>query len=586
MVALGSIADFAQQVAQAISAVLDIEVQVIDRQLRLIAGTGIYFNRINELFDGTSACHYVMKTGQPIIIENARNHEICMQCIYRPTCIDLAEICYPIMVDGSCAGVIAFIAERFDQQQALIARKDNLSLFIGKMSAMLAYALRSNDLNQQISLLMDSQKTIMNSIQEGIISINSKEDIVFVNQAAVVLIGISQADLLVKPLKDVFQSSEEILNCLKTQKTMEMEYFTITSLGTKHFIGTVTPIIGYDGGRGLVICFKSIEAIPKMVRNYLGKERKITFDDILGRSQAIVNVKKQALQVAGSESSILITGESGTGKEMFARAIHYASPRSSGPLISINCGAIPEGLLESELFGYEEGAFTGAKKGGKPGQFELAHNGTLFLDEIGDMHLHLQVKILRVLEEKYIQRVGGTKLVFVNARIIAATNKNLERLISSGEFREDLYYRLNVIPIHIQPLRDRPEDIELYVNYFTNKYNALLNKNIGKPTNEALAILRGYGWPGNVRELENVVEYAINLENGSNISVSSLLERIMVPKQKPVNYSVNDVEKKIISDAIDKYRNADNAVENLCESLGYSRSTLYRRLKKYDLKLR
>lgn len=206
MVELGHIADFAQQVAQAISAVLDIDVQVIDRHLRLIAGTGIYFARINDIFDATSACHYVMRKGQPIIIEQARKHEICMACIYRITCVDLAEICYPILIKGICVGVLAFIAERKEQQQTLIAKKDNLFLFIEKISAMLAYALHANELNQQVSLLINSQQTIMNSIQDGLISIDSHDNINFVNQSAASLIGVSQEALTSKSISNVFQS--------------------------------------------------------------------------------------------------------------------------------------------------------------------------------------------------------------------------------------------------------------------------------------------------------------------------------------------------------------------------------------------
>lgn len=592
MVKLSDIADFAQQVAQAISSALDIEVQIIDRQLKLIAGTGIYCKRINEIFDVTSACHHVMETGHPLIIEEAKKHKICLQCRYRPTCADLAEICYPILLDDSCVGVIAFIAQRKDQQQTLINRKDSLLMFIGKMSALLAYTLRSYELNQQISRLMDSQQTIMNSIQEGLISLNSEGQIVFVNQSATILIGIAQTDLLKKTVPEIFQSSEEIMMCLRQQKSMEVELFTTDSLKARQFIGTITPIIGYDGEPGLVICFRDIEAIPKAVRNYLRKERRITFDDILGKSQAIINAKKRAFQVANSDSSILITGESGTGKEMFARAIHYASSRSSGPLISINCGAIPEGLLESELFGYEEGAFTGAKKGGKPGQFELANHGTLFLDEIGDLPLHLQVKLLRVIEEKQVQRVGGTKPIFVNARIIAATNKNLEKMISAGEFREDLYYRLNVIPLHIPPLRERPEDIETYLLYFLDKHNALLNKKIGYPTDEVIAIMKSYSWPGNVRELENTIEYAVNLETGPNISVSSLPEKLLSSQRPLPNYSANystkvkDFEKYVLAEAISRYKDKPNTIQCLCKSLGISRATLYRKLKQYNLKIK
>lgn len=578
---LSNIEAFAQQVAETIASVLGIEVQMIDEQLRLCVGTGIYVSRRDRVFDATSASYYVMQTGKPIVIEKAKHHQICMQCTHRLNCIDLAEICYPIMMNSKPIGVIALIAQKEQQREALLANKEKLFMFIEKMAGLLEFAIRVSDLKDQVSRLMEAQELIMNSIQEGIISLNSQGKIIFINQSAINMLEMEYEEFKHRHISAVFEGAEDILAMTSGKNTIELELFSAAQYNSKHFIGTITPFKLVTGENALVICFRDIKTIPRMVRNYLRKERKITFVDILGKSDTIIGIKKQALQVARNDSSILIMGESGTGKEMFARAIHYASHRSNGPLISINCGAIPEGLLESELFGYEEGAFTGAKKGGKPGQFELANNGTLFLDEIGDMPLHLQVKLLRVLEDKHLIRLGGTRPVFVNVRIIAATNKNIEDLMLRGEFREDLYYRLNVIPLYIPSLRERPEDILVYLEYFISKYNSILNKEVECCTQEVMEYLTSYTWPGNVRELENVVEYMINMENGSRIQTSSLPQRLIEKLKKNSCTTIKENEKQLINDAIKKF-GLENK-ELIANHLGISKATLYRKLKSYKL---
>lgn len=292
------------------------------------------------------------------------------------------------------------------------------------------------------------------------------------------------------------------------------------------------------------------------------------------------------------DSTILITGESGTGKELFAHAIHHESLRKKGPFIAVNCGAIPENLLESELFGYEEGAFTGARRSGKPGKFELANGGTLFLDEIGDMPLHLQVKLLRVLQEYTIERVGGIKPLIIDVRIIAATNRNLEEMIKDNQFRNDLYYRLSVIPFHIPPLRERMEDLELLVHCFIQKYNLILGKNIKGYKKDALARMVEYSWPGNVRELENAIEYSANVCPDSLIDASYLPDRIIkhttalspLKPQESVR-SIADLEKNAIVEALKRYGTSNHAKENIARYLGMSRSTLYRKIKEMGIQV-
>ena len=279
----------------------------------------------------------------------------------------------------------------------------------------------------------------------------------------------------------------------------------------------------------------------------------------------------------------MILGESGTGKELFARSIHEMSERKNEPFIAINCAAIPENLLESELFGYENGAFTGARKNGKPGKFELANGGTIFLDEVGDLSLHLQPKLLRVIEYGQIERIGGVKAIKLDVRIIAATNKDLEVMVQNGEFREDLFYRLCVIPITIPSLRKRPEDIILLAEFFQNKYNEKFNKNITSISEKFKKRLLLYDWPGNVRELENVIEYSVNVETSNILTMSSIPSKIVSKNEAYEDMNLKETRKKYIEDLLHKHGNTLKAKQKIADELGVSLSTLYRDLKKYNL---
>ena len=320
-----------------------------------------------------------------------------------------------------------------------------------------------------------------------------------------------------------------------------------------------------------------------------------SFDSIISRSTAMEKIKKRALQVASSNSTVLITGESGTGKGLLARAIHKESPRCSKPFVSVNCAAIPETLLESELFGYERGAFTGAEKNGKLGKFQLADKGTLFLDEIGDMPLHLQVKLLSCLQNRHVDPVGAVRPVDVDVRIIAATNKDLEEMIRQNQFREDLYFRLNVIPLYIPPLRERPEDISMLVQHIIMKFSMAMGKAVTGIEADAMDVLLSYSWPGNIREVENVIEYAINMEQSDTITVDSLPEKL-VRKNKHVNSGsgtgmmhislktqLDSAEKQILRECLNQTGWNLEGKRQAAEQLGISESTLYRRLKQLGL---
>ena len=320
---------------------------------------------------------------------------------------------------------------------------------------------------------------------------------------------------------------------------------------------------------------------------------RFTFGDIIGKSRATLAAKKKALQAAKGDSNILITGESGTGKELFAQAIHMASLRRNGPFVAVNCAGIPENLLESELFGYESGSFTGARKGGKPGKFELAHNGTLFLDEAADMSMGMQAKLLRAIQEREFERVGGTLTYEVDVRIIAATNGDLWGMVQKGQFREDLYYRLDVVNIQPPPLRDRIEDVPLLIQHLIPRIRERVNSNVSDVTEQTLDFFRNYEWPGNVRELNNVLECAMNLNTGELIDLDALPSRIrkkMVMDHQerssfpsPPLLALEDrasSEKAMIEHAI-KATNGNKRQAALM--LKISRATLYNKLKKHDI---
>ena len=352
------------------------------------------------------------------------------------------------------------------------------------------------------------------------------------------------------------------------------------------------------------VMFKDVKDVGKLARELSLLESKVklyeeellslrstryTFDSIIGKSDAIKTLKREALKAAGNNFPVLITGESGTGKELFAQAIHHASARRLHPFVRINCAAIPRDLLESELFGYEKGAFTGAKAEGKPGKFELAHAGTIFLDEIGDLPAEMQPKLLRAIEDKEFERVGGTKIVRSDFRVVAATNQHLESMLATGRFRKDLFYRLNVISLQIPPLRDRPSDILAISDHFleqTAKEANLEGLSIDK---EAERALRAYAWPGNVRELTNVLERSVSALEGKTIRTTDLpfyVPRGTRPTDPRQPTSLREMQARAEREAIwAALKEADFQKARAARILGIHRTLLYKKMRKYGLPL-
>ncbi|MDI3535294.1 MAG: sigma-54 dependent transcriptional regulator, acetoin dehydrogenase operon transcriptional [Thermosediminibacterales bacterium] len=447
--------------------------------------------------------------------------------------------------------------------------------------------LRVKRESEKVFNLNEYLKATFQSITEGLISLDEKGYISDLNFIAEKMLGVKAKSLLGKHVSETVIKGLDLEEILMTGKGYMDRQMSIDVNGqTMYFTVTARTIIDKNCNViGVVTSLREMKRITKLVHKVVGAQANFKFNDIIGESRQIKDCIKLGILAAKSSSNLLIEGESGTGKELFAQAVHNASLRNSGPFVAINCAAIPRELLESELFGYESGSFTGAHKEGRPGKFELADGGTILLDEIGDMPLELQAKLLRVLQEKSITRIGGLKAIPVNVRVIAVTNRDLAKEVKNKNFRSDLYYRLNVLYIKIPPLRKRREDIPLLIQHFLNKNRQKLatNKKI-RFSREAVDILENYNWPGNVRELENVIERAVNIVEGDLITQEHLPDYLITDfKEKPSVDQINpleETEKNMILNALKSYK---GNISKAARALGIGRTTLYRKIKKYNL---
>lgn len=595
MSVLSGIRKSVQQVAEAISIALGVEVEIVDNKLNILGGTGPYRDQIGQKEEGGDVegeylYARVLRSGVTQYVEDARKDEDYDVTGKGYTVSgELAEICTPIVLDGKIIGIIGLVAFSEEQKRILADKNRNMTDFVEKMADLLAAKADQQETLENVEVSRNEMSTVLETTHEGIFALDQKGYVKHCNNRAATLFDTTKRDLIGRHISKLMPGSPAI-KVLETGRgyTENEEIFKVDG-GQHHFIVTVKPFCNGDEIDGVVVSFRDITEAQKLVYNFSTRAIKNTVDDIIGTSEKIMIAKKQALITARGNSTVLITGESGTGKEMFAKAIHYASSRSDHPFVTVNCGAIPENLLESELFGYEKGAFTGASEKGKAGKFELADGGTIFLDEIGDMPLHLQVKILHVLQNMRFERVGGSKNIIVDVRVIAATNKNLEKLIDEGKFREDLYYRLSVIPLSIPPLRERREDIKMLMYHFLRKYNTFMNRKITGFSPAVEDLYLNHDWPGNVRELENAVEYGTNMAFGDTIDIDEVPARIMKKEEeivkfknldKPLAEQIKLYEREIITRKLKQHNGVKDAV---ARELGLSRATLYRKLSELDI---
>jgi len=350
-------------------------------------------------------------------------------------------------------------------------------------------------------------RIMFDGMSEGVISVDANGIINTINSVACRTLDVLYSNVIGRHVSEISPKDSILLDCITKKIPVSRRKVSVTDSGRIEFYGSAKPIKDSHGDFiGAVLIMKNLKEIKEMV-DAVSTPLVVTFDDFIGKTPAISNLITFAKKIAPTGAIISITGESGTGKELFAKAIHFESG-CTGPFVPINCAALPEQLIESELFGYVDGAFTGARKKGKPGLFEAAKDGTIFLDEIGDMPPGLQAKILRVLQDGFVRRIGGFDEIPVNARVITATNKNLRDMVLERRFREDLFYRINVLTIQIPPLKERLMDIPLIVEAFLSQFNRKLGKTDQSVSKEAMARLYAHSWPGNVRELKNVIERA------------------------------------------------------------------------------
>ncbi|WP_411682664.1 sigma-54 interaction domain-containing protein [Clostridium thailandense] len=435
---------------------------------------------------------------------------------------------------------------------------------------------------------------------QGLLAIDLKGEVFFCNSFFLSIFGLSENQIIGKKINDV------IPNCRLYDTIIQdsSQWGEILRLNNREFVIGRYPLKeqGQTVGAVLKTLFPNMiiakEVSKKIANTNCWNDSSIklhTCMDIIGESSEMLFTKKLARRAARSTSNLLVTGESGTGKSLIAEAIHSRSVRRDAPFIKINCAAIPETLLESELFGYEEGAFTGARRSGKAGKFELAKGGTIFLDEIGDMPLHMQAKLLQAIQDKQVERVGGTKTISVDIRIISATNKNLESLVKENKFREDLYYRLKVLEIRMPALREIKEDIPLYIESLLAKINKKLSSDAIGITNESLKLLKSYNWPGNVRELENFLELAVNYSDEEIIDITKLPEKPW-DKQKSIidTKGINEISSKDYNEIIDKteiqliieaIKKCNGNKSKAAKMLNMHRSVLYKKLKRLNINL-
>ena len=445
--------------------------------------------------------------------------------------------------------------------------------------------------NEELLYEKNKIEAIFNSRMEGTFTIDLERRISSFNHSAELITGYKKSEVIGKTCEKILKLPECGDDCTLLEKvklngsSSIVESFITNKSGTKVPIRlSVSPLLDINKNViGAVETFLDISELKNLTSQV---EERFRFKDIVGRSKSMQQIFDLMQNVIQSDSNLLITGESGCGKEIVARAIHVNSERKSKPFMAVNCSAFAETLLESELFGHEKGAFTGAIKT-KPGRFELAGEGTLFLDEIGDLSITTQVKLLRVLETKQFERVGGTQTITLKARLITATNKKLHEEIKQGRFREDLFYRINVININIPPLRERLDDLIPLINHFVEIYKEKFNKNIKSISSGVLDIFRKYNWPGNIRELENVLEHAFVVCPGNTINIEHLPERIWSNSDDPEYYSflstdkqLQNAEKQVLITTLKLNEGNRNLT---AEALGIDRTTLWRKMKKYGL---
>jgi len=572
-----------QRFARMLASVLQLEVEIVDENLCRVAGTGAYGKFLGRQLSGNSRLlRHVLETKTEKVVTQSRFDPLCEGCDSKENCREKAFLGTPVILQDRCVGVISLIAVTHEQQEHISDNLREFSDYVRHISTIfVSKLLEDQGPGDNISKIF---ATMIDNMDQGVLVVDDENRVQFVNQTALKTLGVVQNNIIGKPIRFRPLTFESNFTHGHMQHIVSWDDKSELIIGQLHNIQ----------GRQLFLMAFHQSHTSFSVANAPDEPH---IEQLVGECRVMRQLKRLISRIAPSLSSVMVVGESGTGKEVVARAIHKLSGRRNKPFIAINCAAIPEQLLESELFGYVKGAFTGASANGKTGLIQAANTGTLFLDEIGDMPLMLQAKLLRAIEAREILPIGASSPIQVDIRIISATNQNLAQFIAEGKFREDLFYRLNVIPITLPPLRERQEDIELLVHYFLHLHTRRLGSVYPGIAPDVVEILRKHRWPGNLRELSNLMEYLVNVVPSGEVIDSTLLppnllnngttEQSDVTEVSEAHLSLDDaggtaleeMEKQMIREALSRH----NSKKQVADELGIGIATLYRKIKKYEL---
>ncbi|EGO6097294.1 sigma-54-dependent transcriptional regulator [Escherichia coli] len=572
-----------QRFARMLASVLQLEVEIVDENLCRVAGTGAYGKFLGRQLSGNSRLlRHVLETKTEKVVTQSRFDPLCEGCDSKENCREKAFLGTPVILQDRCVGVISLIAVTHEQQEHISDNLREFSDYVRHISTIfVSKLLEDQGPGDNISKIF---ATMIDNMDQGVLVVDDESRVQFVNQTALKTLGVVQNNIIGKPIRFRPLTFESNFTHGHMQHIVSWDDKSELIIGQLHNIQ----------GRQLFLMAFHQSHTSFSVANAPDEPH---IEQLVGECRVMRQLKRLISRIAPSPSSVMVVGESGTGKEVVARAIHKLSGRRNKPFIAINCAAIPEQFLESELFGYVKGAFTGASANGKTGLIQAANTGTLFLDEIGDMPLMLQAKLLRAIEAREILPIGASSPIQVDIRIISATNQNLAQFIAEGKFREDLFYRLNVIPITLPPLRERQEDIELLVHYFLHLHTRRLGSVYPGIAPDVVEILRKHRWPGNLRELSNLMEYLVNVVPSGEVIDSTLLppnllnngttEQSDVTEVTEAHLSLDDaggtaleeMEKQMIREALSRH----NSKKQVADELGIGIATLYRKIKKYEL---
>ena len=575
---LGLIVPELKYLANTLSAVLNLDVTIVDVDLKRLVGTGHLKDKVGDHSPDRSAFWKCIQNGQHLFVDDPRVSAACQDCVARDTCTEEVEFCIPIRYNGRIVGVLGMCAFSQTMKDEIIRNKDHMLAFEEQLSKLISSILREREFESILEYHSSELMTLVNSLDEGVLILSKNEEILTANRQMFRILGLEERPLGHLRLYDVLPEETYIKLQEHRAPARLVGPFLINR---KEYLVTINPIEVKSGRTGTILLFSDFSNMRQSVIRVDKKKNIITFEDILGECEAIKNARRQAQQIAEYDVPVLLTGETGTGKDLFSQAIHEASHRKGNIYMPINCGAIPENLIESEMFGYDKGAFTGAASTGHAGKLEVCKDGTLLLDEVGDLPLQTQVKLLRALENKEIIRVGGHTPIRVNPRIIAATHRDLNQMMKENTFREDLFYRLNVVSIHIPPLRERGYDIIILARYFLRRFAETYNKPITGFTSESEKLLMRYPFPGNIRELRNIVEYAVIFEKDELCGAELIRSKFQASAETPqlsLSQLTRQYEQQVIRQQVQEAGGTAEAKREVAKQLGISVATLYRKL--------